>query len=73
MATITQDMRYRLSLIHYAEKYGVTKAAVKYKTNRQSFTAGNAALMALWNRSAIIPADLITILTSIHLKKSSSF
>lgn len=35
MTTITQDMRYRLSLIHYAEKYGVTKAAVKYKTNRQ--------------------------------------
>lgn len=35
MASITQDMRYRLSLIRYAEKYGVTKAAVKYKTNRQ--------------------------------------
>lgn len=35
MATITQDMRYRLSLIQYAQKYGVTKAAVKYKTNRQ--------------------------------------
>ena len=35
MATITQDMRYRLSLIKYAEKYGVTKAAIKYKTNRQ--------------------------------------
>ena len=35
MATITQDMRYRLSLIKYADKYGVTKAAVKYKTNRQ--------------------------------------
>ena len=35
MATITQDMRYRLSLIKYAEKFGVTKAAVKYKTNRQ--------------------------------------
>lgn len=28
-------MRYRLSLIKYAEKYGVTKAAIKYKTNRQ--------------------------------------
>ena len=27
MASITQDMRYRLSLIKYAEKYGVTKAA----------------------------------------------
>ena len=35
MASITQDMRYRLSLIKYAERYGGTKAAVKYKTNRQ--------------------------------------
>lgn len=35
MASITQDMRYRLSLIKYAEKYGVTKAAIKYRTNRQ--------------------------------------
>lgn len=35
MASITQDMRYRLSLIKYAQKYGVTKAAIKYKTNRQ--------------------------------------
>ena len=35
MASITQDMRYRLSLIKYAERFGVTKAAVKYKTNRQ--------------------------------------
>lgn len=35
MASITQDMRYRLSLIRYAEKYGVSKAAAKYKTNRQ--------------------------------------
>lgn len=35
MTNITQDIRYRLSLIKYAEKYGVTKAAIKYKTNRQ--------------------------------------
>ena len=35
MTSITQDMKYRLSLIRYAEKYGVTKAAIKYKTNRQ--------------------------------------
>ena len=35
MASITQDMRFRLSLIRYAQKYGVSKAAVKYKTNRQ--------------------------------------
>lgn len=35
MTSITQDMKYRLSLMKYAEKYGVTKAAIKYKTNRQ--------------------------------------
>ena len=35
MTSITQDMRFRLSLIKYAERFGVTKAAVKYKTNRQ--------------------------------------
>ena len=35
MGSITQNMRFRLSLIKYAEKHGVTKAALKYKTNRQ--------------------------------------
>lgn len=35
MATITQDMRFRLSLIHYADKFGVIKAAIKYHVNRQ--------------------------------------
>ena len=35
MNSITQDMRYRLSLIKYSLKYGVTKAAIKYRTNRQ--------------------------------------
>ena len=33
--TITQIMRYRESLIKYADKHGVTKAALKYNTNRQ--------------------------------------
>lgn len=35
MPTITQDMRYRLSLLKYSEKYGVSRAAAKYHTNRQ--------------------------------------
>ncbi len=35
MASITQDMNYRLSLIKFAQKHGVTKAAYRYKTNRQ--------------------------------------
>ncbi len=29
MASITQEMWYRLSLIKYTEKYDVTKAAIK--------------------------------------------
>lgn len=35
MASITQDMRFRLSLINYAKKSGVSYAARKYRTNRQ--------------------------------------
>jgi len=35
MDKITQTMRYRQSLIRYAQKHGVTKAAMRYKTNRQ--------------------------------------
>lgn len=35
MDKITQTARYRQSLIHYAEKKGVTKAAIRYRTNRQ--------------------------------------
>ena len=32
---VTQASRYRQSLILYARKYGVTKAAIRYRTNRQ--------------------------------------
>lgn len=35
MTTITQDMRFRLSLIRYSEKHGVSKAAVRYHVNRR--------------------------------------
>ncbi len=35
MKTVTQTMLYRQALIRYAQKYGVTKAAIRYKTNRQ--------------------------------------
>ena len=39
MTTITQDMRYRLSLIKYAEKYGVTKKHIckrSFRTQREA-------------------------------------
>lgn len=35
MVSVTQDMRYRLSLLNYARKHGVTCAAIKYRSNRQ--------------------------------------
>ncbi len=35
MDSITQDMRFRLALLQYADKHGVTTAASRYKTNRQ--------------------------------------
>ena len=35
MTSITQDMKFRQSLLKYSQKYEVTKAAIKYKTNRQ--------------------------------------
>lgn len=35
MNTVTQTMVYRQALINYANKHGVTKAAIRYKTNRQ--------------------------------------
>ena len=35
MNKITQTCRYRQSLIEYAKKNGVTKAAIRYRTNRQ--------------------------------------
>ena len=35
ITAIAQDMRFRLSIIQYAETFGVTKATIKYKTNHQ--------------------------------------
>ncbi len=35
MNSVTQDMKFCQSLLKYSQKYGVTKAAIKYKTNRQ--------------------------------------
>ena len=33
MKTVTQTTLYRQAIIQYAEKCGVTKAAIRYKTN----------------------------------------
>ena len=33
---LTQDMRFKQAVIEYYFKYGVTKAAIRYKTFRQN-------------------------------------
>ena len=35
MKTITQTMKFRQALVEYSFKHGVTKAAIRYKVNRQ--------------------------------------
>lgn len=35
MNTVTQKILFRQSLIKYADKHGVTKAAIKYDVTRQ--------------------------------------
>jgi transposase InsO family protein len=35
MNTITQKMRFRQALVQYAQKHGVTKAAIRYNVSRQ--------------------------------------
>ena len=36
MSKITQDMRFKQAVIAYSLKFGVTKAAIRYKTSRQN-------------------------------------
>lgn len=55
MNTVTQTMRFRQSLLNYAEKHGVTKAAIKYNVNRQYIYRWkrryNGDIQSLANRS----------------------
>ncbi len=44
MASITQDMRFRLFLINYADKHGVTNAAIQYKNQQAVYLPLETAL-----------------------------
>ena len=50
MNTVTQKMKFRQFLIKYAEKYGVTKAAIKYTVSRQ--------YVYLWKKQLSIQARI---------------
>ena len=40
MNSITQDMRFRLSVVLSYYRVGATKTAIRYKVTRQSFILG---------------------------------
>ena len=48
MNTVTQTMKFRQSLLSYAEKHEVTQAAIKYNVNTtiSKITTGNSRLYA---------------------------
>ena len=71
MASITQDMKYRLSLIKYAERYGVTKLLSNTKPTGSIFIVGNVVMTVLLNLCANFPDALIITQISIRPKKSS--
>ena len=68
MNTITQTMRFRQALIEYSLKYGVTKAAIRYKVNRQYVYRWRKGMMELCNLYVINHTDLITIQTNTQPK-----
>ena len=47
--SITQDMRYRQSLMQYAEKYGVSRASRKYNKSRSYIYFWKTCGTAVWN------------------------
>lgn len=66
MKTVTQTMLYRQAIIQYAEKHGVTKAAIRYKTNRQYIYRCAKDMTENCNRWQTNRIDRITIQTSIQ-------
>lgn len=61
MKTSNQLAKYRESLVKYALKYGVTKTAIKYNTNRDNMSiVGKTAITAL-QRACLIVLTALTL------------
>ena len=65
MNSITQDMKYRQSLLTYAQKYGVSRASRKYNKSRSYIYFWRARYDGSLQSLAANPDVLIAILTSI--------
>lgn len=71
-STITQDMRFRLSVVLWAMKHGVTSAAIRYKKNASMYTVGSIVITVIFILLLIARDDRITIRTSILMPNGSS-
>lgn len=60
MTSITQDMRYRLFLIRFAEKYGVSKTAINIRPTVSIFIAGSVAMMVRLNPGTALAVRITT-------------
>ena len=69
MDSITQDMKYRYSLMKYAEKYGVSRASRKYDKSRSYIYFGENDLTAPLNRWPAGHEDPIAIRISTRRKR----
>ena len=73
MNSITQDMKYRQSLLTYAQKYGVSRAGRKYNKSRSYIYFWRARYDGSLQSLACHPDVLIATLTSTPLRNSSLF
>ena len=67
--SITQDMRYRQSLMKYAEKYGVSRASRKYNKSRSYIYFGRNAGTAEQNPWFASPGGPAAIPTSTQRRR----
>ena len=73
MNSITQDMKYRQSLLTYAQKYGVSRAGRKYNKSRSYIYFWRARYDGSLQSLPANPDVLIATLTSTPLRNSSLF
>ncbi|MFQ9124432.1 MAG: hypothetical protein ACLR47_09940 [Ruminococcus bicirculans (ex Wegman et al. 2014)] len=69
MNSITQDMKFRQSLMNYAKKYGVSRASRKYNKSRSYIYFWLKRWDGSVSPSQLNHADRIIIPTSIPRKK----
>ena len=72
MNSITQDMKYRQSLLTYVQKYGVSRASRKYNKSRSYIYFWRAATTVPCNPWPANPDVLIATPTNIPQRSSNS-